>query len=113
MSRRVRAVAAPELGDLLLARRLPGDARVAVARASASVLARGGLLRPRARRARGDRAAPGLRRLQHRVDGPAPLGGGARGRRGLPPPPPPLAGEGSPGVPPPARRPALPPPRPG
>ena len=58
----------------------PGDARVAVGRARAPVLGRGGGVRARARRARRDRAASGLRRLQHGDDA-APARGGRRERR--------------------------------
>ncbi len=75
---RVGALAASELGHVLVAGRLPGDARVAVGRARASLLGRRRRVRGAARGSRRDRAAPGLRRLQHRLDAAAPR---ERGRR--------------------------------
>ena len=82
-------------------------------RAGASLLGRGGGVRPLARRPRRDRAAPRLRRLQHRVDAAAPRSRGRRRRRELRPLPPVLAGDGPARLRPRARRRDLPRPRQG
>ena len=95
LPRRVGALAAAELGHVLVAGRLPGDARLAVGRTRAAVLGRGGRVRPLARDPGGDRAAPGLRRLQHRIAPAAARGGGRRRGRELRPFAPLLAGDGS------------------
>jgi hypothetical protein len=113
LPRRVRAVAAPELGDVLLARRLPRDPRVAVARARPPLLGRGGGVRPRAGCAHRDRAPSGLRRLQHRLDAAPARGSGRRGRRELRSVPSLLAADGSDRVRAGARRRDLPRPRQG
>ena len=91
---RVRALAPAELGHLLVADDFPGDARLAVGEARAPVLGRGGRVRPVPRRPRRDRAAPGLRRLQHRLDAAPARERGRRDRGQLRSVAPLLAGDG-------------------